>query len=85
MNHKKDLTEIITEFKSGIIPQFDQTQTQTILNYVLELQDEVNELTDKIDDLSRELKMANHDPKRCDCGFRGNQVLINGGRCSSCM
>jgi hypothetical protein len=80
---------IISLFKEhGAFPKkLDSTQIEGLLNYVLELKNKIKELKQDIKDMDG--SVINRSTKRADkcnyCGFIGESVVFNGGRCNSCM
>lgn len=75
-----NIQDILSKFEKGSLVELDKKQTEIVLNHILELQSEIEELTG----CCSENEKKKRDPKTCDCGWRGNYVLVN-GRCPSCM
>ncbi len=80
---------------SSFVKSLDNPSKEEILNLIAyanklksendELKDENEELRNENEELRRKIDNP-YDPKVCCfCGYRGRCVLINGGRCDSCM
>lgn len=73
-------------YASGtIINVMPDDTTKSCKAFTPEFINEVKNLIEKIERRDEDLEPA-VDPKVCKmCGWRGNSVLYNGGRCDSCM
>ena len=55
-----------------------------MIKEIKNLKEEIEELEEKLEENCRETEELKRDPRKCDCGYKSDYVLIH-GRCSSCM
>jgi predicted RNase H-like nuclease (RuvC/YqgF family) len=75
----------VESYKNGFRPKLSDDDVLKILEYANELKNRNEELEEKLEEKLEEMEELARDPKICDCGYRGRKVLINGGKCDSCM
>ena len=82
-----NVTEVIDYYESG--KKLSDGEITILIQNIYHLRNKIEELNEEIEELNRELNEESeekYDPKVCTmCNFRSKQVLINGGRCNSCM
>ena len=82
-----NVTEVIDYYESG--KKLSDGEITILIQNIYKLQNKIEELSEKIEELNEKVNNNNEekfDPKVCMmCNFRSKQVLINGGRCDSCM
>lgn len=80
--------EIVEKFKKDkVVPsKISSSRLKELLQMICDLRDEVDRLIEDVEQKERDIRCASYDPKVCSCcGWRGRDVLENGGRCDSCM
>ena len=82
-----NVTEVIDYYESG--KKLSDGEITILIQNIYHLRNKIEELSEKIEELNERLDEKSEekfDPKVCECcKFRSKQVLINGGRCDSCM